>query len=625
MGAQHDQAQPPAADISEQAILAALWDSSADAMALSDPQGIVRAANAAYYALYGLTAQQVIGQSFSVIFPPEQRAWADQRYQAVFHDPELPPTFESVVQRADGTRRVVESRVSFVIQGGRRRAMLSILRDITEQHQAQEQARLFVSLVERSSDLIATVDRDGRLLFVNAAGRALLGLADDPPRLPLAELCMPETWHLLSNALALQGGVWQGEGRLRQRGGEPIDVDIALFPIGVTAGGATELLALILRDIRARKRAEGLLRESEARFRAMADSAPVLIWTSGLDKGCDYFNEPWLRFTGRTLAQETGAGWLQGVHPDDYDRCLSIYSRSFDARTPFSMEYRLRRADGEYRWLLDNGVPRYTPQGEFVGYIGSCIDITERRMLLERERAARLEAEAAVRQRDIFLSLAAHELKTPLASLLGYVQLIQRRAGRGDPLSERQARMFEIVASQGQRMNRMISALLDVSRIEVGQLMLERGRVDLGLLARRVVDEIQPALERHTVVLEDDGRPLVIDGDEVRLEQVLQNLLHNAIKYSPQGGAVVVRVAPAEDVACIAVIDQGIGIPAEALPNLFTRFFRAENADRYSISGTGIGLYVVNEIVALHGGRVAVKSTEGQGSTFAVYLPLAGE
>ncbi|HEU4327111.1 MAG TPA: PAS domain S-box protein [Roseiflexaceae bacterium] len=505
MGAQEYHPQPPpAAGLSEQAILAALWDASADAMALSDPEGIVLAANAAYYALYGLTAEEVIGQPFQVIFPPEQRAWAAEHYQTVFLSAEQPRALQSLVQRADGTRRVIESRVSFVVQDGRRQAMLSILRDITEQHRASQ-----------------------------------------------------------------------------------------------------------------------LLRESEARFRTMADSAPVLIWTSGLDKGCDYFNEPWLRFTGRTLEQERGDGWVEGVHPDDKARCLVIYNQSFDARAPFSMEYRLRRADGEYRWLLDAGVPRYTPQGEFVGYIGSCIDITERRLLLEREQDARVEAEAAVRQRDIFLSLAAHELRTPLASLLGYVQLIQRRAARGEPLPERHARMFEIIAGQTQRMSRMIGVLLDVSRIEVGQLTIERGRLDLGVLARRVVEEIQPALEHHTLVLEGDRAPLLVDGDEVRLEQVLQNLIQNALKYSPQGGAVVVRLAQQEGQASIAVTDQGIGIPEAALPNLFTRFFRADNADRHSISGTGIGLYVVSEVVALHGGRIAVQSAEGQGSTFTVYLPLA--
>jgi two-component system, LuxR family, sensor kinase FixL len=128
-------------------------------------------------------------------------------------------------------------------------------------------------------------------------------------------------------------------------------------------------------------------RQSEAWFRLLADTVPVMVWTSGTDMLCDFFNEPWLAFTGRTLEQENGNGWSQGVHPDDLAACLQTYSASFQARRPFTMEYRLRRADGEYRWLLDHGVPRYTPDGRFAGYIGSCIDLTERRQAEERFRA----------------------------------------------------------------------------------------------------------------------------------------------------------------------------------------------------------------------------------------------
>ncbi len=181
------------------------------------------------------------------------------------------------------------------------------------------------------------------------------------------------------------GKVWKGEIKNKAKDGSFYWVDTTIVPFLDEANKPRQYVA-IRADITERKRAEEALRESEARFRMMADSAPVLIWISGTDKLCTWFNRQWLEFVGRTMDQELGKGWLENVHPDDITRCLRIYTTSFEARQPFSMEYRLRRHDGQWRWILDTGIPQHGADKLFAGYIGSCMDVTERHQAEERVR-----------------------------------------------------------------------------------------------------------------------------------------------------------------------------------------------------------------------------------------------
>jgi signal transduction histidine kinase len=249
----------------------------------------------------------------------------------------------------------------------------------------------------------------------------------------------------------------------------------------------------------------------------------------------------------------------------------------------------------------------------------------EREQLYAAEQQARAAAEAAVTLRDAFLSIAAHELKTPLTSLLGNIQLVERRIARYGGLSERDQHAIQVASQQAGRLRQMIDALLDVSRLEQGQLSISHDPVDVGLLAERIVQEVQPGLRQHSVESHTPTEAVMILGDELRLEQVLQNLIQNAIKYSPAGGTIDVTVEHDTVYVAVQVRDHGVGIPADALPHLFERFYRVSDAMERHIQGTGIGLYVVKEIVALHGGQVEVTSQEGVGSTFTVWLPLCEE
>ena len=259
--------------------------------------------------------------------------------------------------------------------------------DITARKQAEERFRL---VVEAAPSGMVMVDRDGKIILVNSRTEKLFGYDRKELVGQSIEMLVPESLRkkhedvrteYFVRALVRPMGI--GEDLYgRRRDGTQFPVEIGLNPI--EAEQESWVLSSIV-DITERKRAEAKLRESEERFRNMADTAPVLIWVSGPDKLCTFFNKVWLEFTGRTMEQELGDGWTKGVHPDDVDRCLATYSAAFDAHRRFRMEYRLRREDGEYRWILDDGAPRFASGGIFAGYIGSCIDITEKRRA-EEER-----------------------------------------------------------------------------------------------------------------------------------------------------------------------------------------------------------------------------------------------
>jgi signal transduction histidine kinase len=251
----------------------------------------------------------------------------------------------------------------------------------------------------------------------------------------------------------------------------------------------------------------------------------------------------------------------------------------------------------------------------------------------DREIAMRTQAEAeqarlyhvaqeAIREREALLSIASHELKNPLAALLGFAHLLRRRMTGATDVSERDQQVVESIMAQAERMNRMLTDLLDVSRLDNEQFPIECLPLDLSTLVHTIVEEVRPMLTRHTVTIDDGDSPIMVAGDEERLAQVLRNLLSNAVKYSPRGGQISIVVASKDAQACLEIQDEGIGIPADALPLLFQRFYRAPNSVGYSISGFGIGLYVVKEIVTRHKGTINVASVEGEGTTFTICLPL---
>src|ERR1700739_2445258 len=284
--------------------------------------------------------------------------------------------------------------------------------------------QLFRYLFEQASLGIAVEDLEGKLLLANPALCSMLGYTEkELCCMSCSEFANPEDsqddWALFQQ---LRAGVidhYSLEKRYVRKDGAQIWGNLNVSLLKEDDEGPPLVFAFV-EEITKRKLAEEALRESEERFRLMADTAPVLIWMSGTDKLCTYFNKPWLDFTGQTLESQVGNQWAGRVHPDDLNRCLATYTRSFDRRESFRMKYRLQRHDGEHRWIFDIGVPRYTQEGSFGGYIGSSLDITEHKQAEEEARMHREEL-AHLSRVAIMGEMAgslAHELNQPLTGIM---------------------------------------------------------------------------------------------------------------------------------------------------------------------------------------------------------------
>ena len=371
-----------------------------------------------------------------------------------------------------------------------------------------------------------------------------------------------------------------------------------------------------------RRKAETALRESQQLFASVANTSPALIWMSGLDKGCVWFNEPWLTFTGRALAEELGDGWAAGVHPDDLAHCLQVYTKAFEARQPFAMEYRLRRHDGEYRWLLDQGQPRSDASGVFAGYIGSCLDISEHRNLEKQVRhAVKMESIGTL------AGGVAHDFNNILMAVIGYGQLALMGMGQDDP----QRSNIENMLKGADRAARLTKDLLLFSRKQIS----ERKPVDL----REIIKAVEKFIVR--VIGEDiacetrlPDQPLNVLADSHQVEQVLMNFATNARDAMPKGGTFSItaeqtilnqnfiaahgfgRPGP---YALLTVADSGCGMDEETRSRIFEPFFTTKGVGK----GTGLGLAVAYGIIKQHEGYINVYSEPGRGTTFRLYLPLA--
>jgi PAS domain S-box-containing protein len=509
-------------------------------------------------------------------------------------------------------------------------------RDITERRRAEENLRVseaeFRAMFEHSGAGIAQVDvESGRFVRVNPPMTQITGYAED-------EL-LARTFHEITHpddrarAAAAVEQLARGqstrqviEKRYLRKDGDVAHAQITLTPLQLR-DGARRVLAVV-RDVSERRQAAARLQSLEDRFHLMADHAPVKVWVCSPDKLRTWFNRRWLVFTGRTMAQELGKGWIQGLHPDDRERVVRDGDEAIDARRSFQREFRLRRHDGDFRWIIEHGVPLWSSDQEFLGYIGSSLDIHDRKLaeqereqLLDDERAMRADAERTSRLKDEFLATLSHELRTPLQAILGWARILSAGEGAADKV--RQA--VETIERNAAIQTQLIEDLLDMSRIISGKVRLDVQQIELPQVIEAALRTVEPAAEAKNIELRRVLDPLAgpVRGDPHRIQQVVWNLVSNAIKFTPRDGKVEVVLERVNSHIEVTVSDTGQGIDPEFLPHVFDRFRQADASSTRKWGGLGLGLAIARHLAELHGGTITARSPGAmRGSTFTLVLPV---
>ncbi|WP_425400159.1 PAS domain S-box protein [Aeoliella sp.] len=359
------------------------------------------------------------------------------------------------------------------------------------------------------------------------------------------------------------------------------------------------------------------LRDSEERFRMLADNMAQLAWTCTELGEVNWYNQRWLDYTGRPSREMLGEGWVDVLHPDHLERVKGSVDRSRRSGVVWVDTIPLRRADGKYRWFLSRAVPIRDDSGAIIRWFGTNTDITE-------QRNAEEALKQADRRKDEFLATLAHELRNPLAPIRSGIDLLRLDT---DPQTIEDTRL--VMERQLSQLVALVDDLLDVSRITRGKFELRKRRVTLEEIVRSAVEATHPLVteSKHTLTVSLPEQAVHLDADPNRLAQIISNLLTNAARYTPPQGTIDLHCEVRQDQQVVVrIVDNGVGIPIERQGRVFDMFDQGDRSQDQGHGGLGIGLTLVKSLTEMHGGTVSVSSEgKGMGSEFKVMLPIVVE
>lgn len=512
--------------------------------------------------------------------------------------------------------------------------------DITERKNSAEQLRrnheTFFNLVQNAPFGIYVVDADFRLIQISKGSRKVFGNIESPIGRDFAEILRiiweepfaSEAIEHFRHTLAT-GEPYRASNTTEQRNDieETESYDWKIERISLPDGRLG--VVCYFYDLTERLQFEEKLRESEKRMHLVLRAAKIGIWIYDLQNQKIEWSPEHYELFGTEEFDGTIEAFKRFIHPDDLENVLRQFEESINNGTPYQPEFRIIRPEGEIRWVGNFGHAEYDLTGSAIRFLGTVFDITERKnaeferlKMLEREKELRREAEYANQSKDEFLAILSHELRTPLNSMSGWVHILLKNDL--DAATSRKA--VEVIARNVTMQNTLIEDLLDVSRIISGKMQLEIERVSFISVIESSLDAVRLFAENRLIKIELNLDPAAdeIIGDKHRLQQIIGNLLTNAIKFSPENRTITITLSHIGNTAKFAVKDEGIGISKELLPNVFDRFRQADATSKRKYSGLGLGLTIVKHLVELHGGTISAFSDgENSGSEFVVEIPLA--
>lgn len=374
--------------------------------------------------------------------------------------------------------------------------------------------------------------------------------------------------------------------------------------------GEIDGVAVIATEVTKQAKLHKELKDREKKFREMIDFMPLKISITDPNGFPFYYNKSWLDYTGWSHEEIKTKHWTEVTHPEEQQEIKEGIHHSLSTGEDFEMEMRIQDKNGKYKWHLSRGIAVKDEEHDISFWVSSSTEIDE---IKEEER-----------KKEDFLKLVSHELKTPVTSVKGYVQLLQSMIAKselGDQTPVPIKPYLYRIEDQVNRLIRLISEMLDLSRLEQNELELQKSTFDLCQLVHHVIEDIRYTNKEAEIEFEHHGNCKVL-ADKDRIGQVLINFITNAIKYSPESNHITISISTSNDQVSVSIKDEGIGIPEKDLKNIFKRFYRVESENQNTYSGFGIGLYLSNQIIERHHGSIQVKSTPGQGSEFIFTLPL---